>query len=129
MVVLYDGECGFCDASVQWVLARDRRGTFRFAPLQGSTAAGIRAAHPELPADLDSIIVMDGERLFWRSAAIFRICAQLGGAWGVVAWLRVLPAAVTDLGYRLFAAHRHRVFGRLDACRVPSPAQRALFLP
>lgn len=129
MLVLYDGTCGFCDTSVQWILRHDAAGTFRFAPLQGETAREVKARHPEMPEDLDSIVLVDGEHVSWRSEAIFRICARLDGAWKVLAWLRWLPRALTDLGYRIFASHRYRWFGRVDSCRVPAPGQRARFLP
>lgn len=128
MLILYDGVCGFCDWSVQFVLRHDEAGRFRFAPLQGPTAAAARAAHPELPADLDSIVLIDGERAWWRSEAVFRVLRELPG-WRFLAWLGLIPRPLTDAGYRLFAALRHRVFGRLEACRVPSPAERARFLP
>lgn len=128
MLVLYDGVCGLCDASIQWLLRHDPDGRFRYAPLQGETAAAIRRAHPELPSDLDSIVVVDGTRAYWRSEAIFHILAQLPG-WRLLARLRWLPRSLTDLGYRLVAAVRFRVWGRLDRCRVPAPDERARFLP
>lgn len=128
MLVLYDGVCGFCDASVQWLLRHDTEGRLTYAPLQGETAAGIRAAHPELPRDLDSIVLIDGTRAYWRSEAIFRILQAIP-RWRFLAGLRVLPRPLTDLGYRFVAAVRLRIWGRLDACRVPSPAERARFLP
>jgi len=133
-LVLYDGLCGFCDVSVQWTLAHDPTGVFRFAPLQGPTATAILARHPEVPPDLDSILLVevgpDGtEAVRWHSSAIFRICAGLDGPWRFLSWLGVLPRPLTDLGYRLFARLRYRVWGRLDACRIPTPTERARFLP
>lgn len=133
-IVLYDGLCGFCDASVQWTLAHDSHAVFRFAPLQGPTAAAILARHPEVPAGLDSILLVEtladgGERVQWHSGAIFRICASLPGPWRALAWLGWLPRPLTDLGYRLFARFRYLVWGRRDACRVPTPGERARFLP
>ncbi len=129
MLVLFDGTCGFCDASVQWVLKHDSRGVFQFSALQGDTARGIRATHPDIPDDLDSIVLVDGDRVRWRSDAIFRICQELDGGWRVLGWFRFLPRSLTDFFYGLFASHRHHVFGRIDACTVPAPAQRARFLP
>ena len=132
-LVLYDGECGFCDRAVQWLLRVDREGRYRFAPLQGPAGAGVRRRHPELPADLDSIILVEstaaGERLYWRAEAMFRICADLRSPWRMLSWLGWLPPGLADRGYRLFARNRHRVFGRLETCRVPSPAERDRFLP
>jgi predicted DCC family thiol-disulfide oxidoreductase YuxK len=48
--------------------------------------------------------------------------------WRALSWLAVVPRPLADLGYALFARHRYRVFGRLDTCRVPSPAEQARFL-
>jgi len=131
--VLYDGLCGFCDASVQWLLAHDPDQRFQFSALQGETASAIVARHP-LPAGLDSIILVTSpgtpdERVTWHSAAIFAICAELRLPWRALSWFAVLPRALTDLGYRLFARNRYLVWGRKDSCRIPTPAERARFQP
>lgn len=132
-LVLYDGECGFCDRLVQWLLVRDPIGRFQFAPLAGSTARAILTRHPEVPRGLDSLIYVSGsgsdERIEWESRGAFLIFKELGYPWAVLAWPRFLPRFITDLGYRLFARIRYRVFGRLDTCRVPGPSERARFLP
>jgi predicted DCC family thiol-disulfide oxidoreductase YuxK len=129
---LYDGLCGFCDVSVQWLLQHDATGVFHFAALEGDAARAIVARHPEIPKGLDSILLVDQsdgvERLAWHSTAIWRICARLPYPWRALSWLAVLPRPLTDLGYRAFAAIRYRVWGRRDACRIPTPAQRARFL-
>lgn len=131
-LVLYDGLCGFCDASVQWLIAHDPEGLFRFAALQGETAGAIVQRHP-LPPGLDSIILATavgtaGETVVWHSAAIFSICQRLGFPWRALSWLRFLPRPLADLGYRLFARCRYLVWGRKDACRIPTPDERARFL-
>jgi predicted DCC family thiol-disulfide oxidoreductase YuxK len=131
-LVLYDGVCGFCDASVRWLLARDERGRFRFAPLQGAAAAALRERHPEIADSLDSIAYVDAgdgsERVHLRSDAVFRILAELDRPWRWLAMLRWLPRPLTETGYRIFARLRYRVFGRLDQCREPTPAERQRFL-
>ena len=127
-LVLYDGDCGFCQGWVRRVLDADRAGRFRFAPLQGLTAAELRRRHPEMPSDLDSIVYVDSEgAVFWRSAAILRICAELGGWWRVASWLRWVPRPIADVGYRAFARNRHRLVGA--TCELPDAAVRARFLP
>lgn len=132
-VVLYDGLCGFCDASVQWVLRADKPGKYRFAALQGETAAAILARHPEVPADLDSIVLVepgaDGERVSWHSTAVFRLCRGLPGSWRLLALLGIFPRVLTDLAYRAFARVRYRVWGRRESCRIPNPGERVRFLP
>jgi len=131
-LILYDGVCAFCDHAVRWVIRADRRGVFRFAALQGATAAAVRARHPDLPEDLDSIIYVrrdgEGETVLWHAAAIFAICADLGGPWAIIAWLRWLPESLKNRGYRCFAANRYRWFGKHDTCPIPTAAERARFL-
>ncbi|HCH63355.1 MAG TPA: hypothetical protein DFR83_11155, partial [Deltaproteobacteria bacterium] len=113
-VVLYDGTCGFCHASVQWLLDHDAIGHFAYAPLQGETAAQLRSRHPELPDDLDSVLLVEHvdkprERVWWRSHAVFRICSLLGGVWSVPGLLRYLPLRLTDALYMAVARVRHRL--------------------
>jgi predicted DCC family thiol-disulfide oxidoreductase YuxK len=132
-IVLYDGLCGFCDQTVQWLLDADRRGALRFAALQGETAAAVRARHPEWPENLDSIVLVEGEgateRIALHSRAIFRICSHLGWPWRAAAVLAWIPAVLTDPAYKAFARIRYRIWGRLEACRLPRPEERARFLP
>ncbi len=128
-LVLYDGSCGLCDRSVQWLLDHDPERRLRFAPLEGETAQRILAEHPEIPERLDSILFVEGDRVRWRSHAIWAICAHLPAPWRTLRLLLWVPAPLSDLGYRLVAALRYRIWGRLDTCRIPSPEQRALFLP
>ena len=131
-LVLYDGVCGFCDGAVQWLLAHDPAGRLHFAPLQGETAAWLRREHTEIPGDLDTMVFVaseaGGSRVYLRSDAIWRTCAPIAGPWRALAWLRWLPRALRDAGYRWFARNRYRWFGTLDACRIPSAAQRSRFL-
>ncbi len=132
-VLLYDGECGVCDATVQFILERDSVGQFSFAPLQGDTAAGVLGRHPELPADLDSLVLVrqtqSGETVTVHSHAVLGVLHDLGGAWRLLSWLRFVPRPITDTGYRAFAAVRYRIFGRVDSCRIPRPEEASRFLP
>jgi predicted DCC family thiol-disulfide oxidoreductase YuxK len=135
--ILYDGLCGLCDRWVRWLLARDRRAAFRFAPLQGATAAEVRARHPELnpalPPPDETVILVErpesaGERVRVRSDAALAIVARLGGLWRLAALLRAVPRPLRDAAYRCIARRRKRWFGVLPACRRPAAAERARFL-
>lgn len=131
-LVLYDGTCGFCDASVQWLLDHDRERRFHYAPLQGETAAALRSRHPELPQDLDSVLLVRrtpaGEEVLSRSGAVLGICAQLPGAWSLLRVFRWVPRLLRDAAYMLVARVRYRIWGRVDACRIPDPDDAARFL-
>lgn len=131
--ILYDGLCGFCDATVRWVLARDRGGAFRFAPLQGATAAAVRARHPELPPPDETLVLVIApesatERVLLRSDAALAVLVGLGGLWRVAAIGRLVPRALRDALYRAIARRRRRIAGSLGSCRTPTAAEQARFL-
>ena len=128
-LVLYDGVCGFCNASIQFILARDPGGSFHFAPLQGETAASLRQKYPIIPADIDTIVLVEAGQVYLRSEAALRVAGQLSGPAGWLRWCLVLPRFLTDFGYQLVASVRYRIWGRLEACPVPKMEQRARFLP
>jgi len=132
-LVLYDGVCGLCDRSVQFLLRHDRGGRFAFAPLQGDTARGILARHG-LGDELGSFIFVrdaatPGERLHRRSAGALAVAGELGGAWRLLSALRVVPRPLRDAVYDWVARHRYRWFGKLEACKVPASEVRSRFLP
>ncbi len=134
-ILFYDGTCGFCAASVQFVLRHERgRRTLRFAALQGSTAAALLKRHPEL-AGIDSMIWYEAasggrrERLWVRSRAGVSVMAYLGGMWWVLAVLVwCVPRPLRDAAYNAIARNRHRLSGDGAACAVPTPEQRGRFI-
>lgn len=132
-LVLFDGECGLCDRTVQALLRIDRQGVLTFAPLQGDTAARVRSRW-RLPEELSSLIYVrdfgaPGEQPLFRSDAVLGLLSRLGGIWRLAAPLRWLPRGLRDRAYDFIARRRYRWFGRREACRLPSPAERARFLP
>lgn len=128
-ILLYDGSCGFCSATVQLVLRHDRRGTLRFAALQSPFGERILAQHPELRG-VDSVVWVDlvKGQVLARSAAALRVAAYLGGIWRLALVLWIVPRPIRDGGYDLFARHRHLLTGRAALCMVPSPDVRHRFL-
>ena len=132
-ILLYDGTCGFCARSIQFVLRHESPdGQLRFARLEGPLGAELRARHPEL-ATIDSVLWYEPstdtspERLLWRSRSTLRVARYLGGIWGVLASLGTLiPAPLRDAAYDWIARHRRQLAP--EACVVPTPAQRRRFI-
>lgn len=128
-IVLYDGTCGLCHASVKFILNHERDHELQFAPLQGPTAAELRSRHPEIPDNLETVVFVDGERVWMRSKAFMYLASHLTAPWRWGYAFRWFPAVIADLGYRVIARVRYRIWGRADECTLPSPEQRARFLP
>ncbi len=129
-ILFYDGYCGLCHRTVQFVVREDREGNaFRFAPLQGETFSRLipRAIRETLP---DSLVVMASDRqLYVRSDAFLRILRRLGGGWkALAAMLSVVPRGLRDFAYDFVARVRFRIFGRReDLCPLMPPELRTRF--
>ena len=126
-IVFFDGVCGLCNHTVNWLLARDPEHRLRFAPLQGVTAG--RILDQQIRNRLDTLVFVRNGMTFVRTAAVSRILMTLGSRWKLLGGLLwIIPWPVRDLGYRLVSRCRYRLFGKHDACRLPTPAERAVFL-
>lgn len=126
-VILFDGVCNLCIGWVQFVIERDPRRRFRFAPLQSKAAQNL--LHEETSSDrFDSIVLVRDGRIYTHSAAVLRIAKGLRFPWPLFAAFLIIPAPVRDLVYRFIARRRYDWFGRRETCMIPSPENRARFL-
>jgi predicted DCC family thiol-disulfide oxidoreductase YuxK len=138
ILVIFDGSCGFCNRAVRWLLARDRRDRLRFVASESAKVAGI-LARPGLDAPVAAngpgtmLVVRDAggpaEMVLVRSDAVVTLLRELPRPWlGVGVVLKWIPRPLRDLGYRLVACWRYRIWGRLESCPVPTAEERARFL-
>ncbi len=133
-VLLYDGECGFCQRTVRWLLRRDLRATLWFAPQQLPAAAAALARHGVAAETLNAAVLISsfdapGERITVGADAVLKAVGLLGGPWEVLAWFaRLVPRVVRDTVYRLIARNRLRLFPAAMQCDLPTPNERRQFL-
>ncbi|MGE0592472.1 MAG: thiol-disulfide oxidoreductase DCC family protein [Vicinamibacterales bacterium] len=128
-LLLYDGACGLCAASVQFILRHERTHDLAFAPLEGTTAGRLLADRPDLRAT-DSLIWVVTKpggpaEVLVRSAAVLRAATYLGGPWRLAAVARLVPRPLRDALYDLVARHRHRLTRATGLCLLPPGAAAA----
>lgn len=127
-IIFYDGDCGFCDRTVKWVLAKDKERLFRFAALQGETAEKLIGTPKGDPSNW-SIILLDETGESDRSTAVLRIVSRVRFAGFLPRLCLAIPRPIRDLAYKIIAKVRYRIFGKVKMCSIPSPETRQLFLP
>lgn len=129
-VVLFDGHCNLCSAAVRFVIARDAAGFFRFASLQSEAGERLLRARGHAPASgpPESVVLVEGAEVHWRSDAALRIARRLDGAWPLAYALILVPRLLRDAIYRAIARRRYRWFGRTESCRLPGPEHADRFL-
>lgn len=126
-IVLFDGDCNFCDASVQFILNRDVTGNFHFASLQGETGQILRKRH-RIEDSVDSIVLIRDGVPYIKSDAAVRIAEGLDGKWRKLRYARFIPKLVRDFSYEVIAKNRYRWFGKKQTCKLPTPEERNRFL-
>jgi predicted DCC family thiol-disulfide oxidoreductase YuxK len=127
-IVLFDGVCKFCNAGVNFLLDRDSRARLRFATLQSPAGQALLEKFGLPTRHFDTFALIQGERCFTRSTAALRVAWLLDPPWCWLYPLLLVPPFLRDWVYTLIARNRYRWFGKLDACRVPSPEVRSRFL-
>jgi predicted DCC family thiol-disulfide oxidoreductase YuxK len=127
-VILFDGVCNLCNGLVQFVIARDRHGRFTFASLQSGAAARLLSGRGSLESLPDSLVLLEGDRLYTRSAAALRVARGLGFPWQLAYAFVVVPRPVRDAIYDWVARNRYRWFGKQAVCMVPTPDLRRRFV-
>lgn len=126
-IILFDGECNMCDHSVQFIIKRDPSALFKFASLQ-STAGQALLQQYQVPADIDSFVLIHNGAVYFRSSAALHISKHLKGLWKAAYFFIIIPAPVRDLFYSIVARNRYRWFGKKSSCMLPSPDVRKRFL-
>lgn len=124
-IVFFDGVCNLCDHTVQFIIRHDKKKQFRFAALQSPLGAEFMAAH-QLKGN--SVVLYYRGKYYQKSAAAMKIAGLLGGRWSLLGAGYILPGFIRDALYDFIARNRYKWFGKQDACMIPGPGVRALFL-
>jgi predicted DCC family thiol-disulfide oxidoreductase YuxK len=127
-IVIFDGHCAFCSASVRFLVRADREGRFRLLPAQSDLGRALYVHYGLDPEDYESNVLLSAGVAWFESEGNLRIAETLGLPWSAARVLRLVPAGLRDRGYQFLARNRFRIFGRLDACEVPRPEFRDRFL-
>jgi predicted DCC family thiol-disulfide oxidoreductase YuxK len=127
-VVLFDGVCNLCNASVLFIVRRDPHGVFRFAALQSAFARELMVRHNLDTDGLHSFIVVHHSRLYRRSRAALEITKRLSGLWPALYILIIVPPFIRDWIYDWIASNRYKWFGKRNECMVPTPELRSRFI-
>ncbi len=124
--LFYDADCGFCQGSVEWLLARARPDTFD--PVAYQDDEGMR----KFPM-VDRTFVVKGIQVLrpdgelWAKAPASGYCLTLVPGWEWLGHFILCPlvAPFAAVGYAIVAANRQRIsrwMGRAS-CRTPPRAK------
>ncbi|MBJ6368545.1 DUF393 domain-containing protein [Snuella sp. CAU 1569] len=128
-LILFDGVCNLCNASVQYTIKRDKHDVFRFAPLQSSVGKQIIETYRVDTNKTDSIILYTpSSGVSYKSTAALKIASQLSFPNNLMVIFLIVPAFIRNWFYDYIAKNRYRWYGKKDACMLPTPDLKSKFL-
>ncbi len=127
-IILFDGICNFCNASVNRIIKNDKNNRFKFAALQSEKGVALQKNYTIDYTKIDSIILIEGDNVFYKSTAILKIVRHLGGAYSLLYGFIILPPFIRDFFYDIIAKNRYKWFGKKEVCMIPSPKLKEKFI-
>lgn len=127
-VILFDGVCNLCNASINFIMKRDTKNRFLVGALQQGPGQKLLSNFQVDPSYLDSLVLVERGQIYFRSTAALKIAKNLSGPWPIFYPLIFLPAFLRDPIYDWIGKNRYRWFGKKNTCRLPTPEEKAKFL-
>jgi predicted DCC family thiol-disulfide oxidoreductase YuxK len=120
-VLLFDGVCNLCNASVQFIIKNDPSGKIKLTSLQSESGQSLLEAHNLSKTKLFSLVLIHENQLFLRSEAVLQIARVLRQPWPVFYKIgRFVPRFFRDKLYDLISKFRYKIFGKRNECMIPS---------
>ena len=127
-IILFDGECNFCEWNVQFIIKRDPKAIYKFAPLQSDIAQKLMGKSIHNYPDKFTVILIEGNKIYTQSTAALRISKHLKKPWPFLYLLIIIPRPLRNLVYQFIAKNRYKWFGKKDQCMIPTPQMKKRFL-
>lgn len=128
-IILFDGVCNLCNASVQFVIKHDKKDIFRFVALQSDLGKEIIKHIGIDQKNIDSVILYEpGVAYYYKSSAALEIAKHLGGFFNFATLFRIIPAFLRNPIYDYIAKNRYEWYGKNESCMIPTPELKSKFL-
>ena len=127
-IILFDGVCNLCNEAVNFVIKRDTGNVFKFTPLQEKQGVLLLKMHAVDTQKLDSIVLIENEKVYVKSSAALRIARKMSNLWPLFFVFLIIPSFIRDGVYDFIAKNRYKWFGKKEQCMIPTPGLREKFL-
>lgn len=127
-IFFYDGECGFCNATVRFLLNQTSDNALLFCKLQSAFAADffVRNSYPK--PDLTTAYLFHRSCLYQKSSAVLKAISLANGAVKHLSVFLTVPKFIRDGVYDLVATFRHHIkFGKTE-CQLLNKSERRRFI-
>lgn len=127
-IILFDGVCNLCNGAINYVIKRDKKDIFKFAVLQSEIGKELTSKFNIDTSKVDSIILVDGDVHYEKSAAALHIAKHLSGVHPLLYGFMIVPKFLRNSVYDYVARNRYKWFGKKESCMIPTAELKSKFL-
>jgi predicted DCC family thiol-disulfide oxidoreductase YuxK len=127
-IFLFDGHCVLCSRGVQYVLRHEREADIRFVAILSAEGRVLAQAHGIDPENPESFLFIKDGTAHAASSGVIALGRHVGGFSALAIIGKLIPRPLRDWLYYAVAKRRYKVFGRTEACYVPTPENRHRFV-
>lgn len=127
-IILFDGVCNLCNASVQFVLKHEKESNLKFASLQSEFAKNILEKNGYDFKNYNTIVFIENGKFIFKSSAAFAIAKYLKFPFNLFNYFHFLPKIITDFCYKNVSRNRYKIFGKSENCYVPTVELESRFV-
>ncbi|MFT5836483.1 MAG: putative DCC family thiol-disulfide oxidoreductase YuxK [Sulfurimonas sp.] len=127
-IILFDGICNLCNASVNFIIKHDKNNLYLFSSLQSEIGQEYLEKYNLPLNNFDTFILIDENEFYTASTAALMITKNLSGFVRFLYPLIYIPKSIRDGLYRLLAKNRYFLFGKADVCKIPTDKDKNKFL-
>jgi predicted DCC family thiol-disulfide oxidoreductase YuxK len=127
-IILFDGVCNFCNATVNTIIKYDTHNHFKFAAQQSLAGKRILNELGYAVNTFDSVLLLKNNQVFTKTDAVIEVCKLLTGMPRIFIFIQYIPKPIRDFGYSIIAKYRYAIFGKRTECMLPSQANKDKFI-
>ena len=126
LILFYDGDCGFCNRSVEYVFRREKGHNLYFTSLNSDFTKSIFKLNGWENPDMNTVYFYENGVLYSKSRAALKVTSHLRRRFSWIKIGYVIPRLIRDKVYDVVAKRRHRIAA--SYCFVPPQELRSRFL-
>lgn len=125
-IVFYDGDCGFCNRSVAFVLKNDKTKSIQFASIQSEFSEELFLKNNWQSPDLSTFYFLEKGTLYDKSTAAIRVSQYLSFPYSILQAIIIVPKFIRNYGYDFIAKRRNKL--SKGYCVIPLEADKNRFI-
>ena len=124
-IIFYDGDCGFCNRTVQWILKNETTETVYFSAIQSMFSTRFFDENDLNQPDLTTFYFWKNGRIYSKSSAALMLVHELRWYWKWLFFGYLIPRKLRDKMYDFVARRRNSLFKK--SCYVPDKDRASRF--